>query len=121
MESGSAALGDKAEGESGLYSHYKEATKEEDEDVDATHSSGKVKVKQQDEKARSRSISPPSITSSSDRKKGGLEAGSIGDEEFEEAKDKFDDDALKTPPDIRVGSSRSDSPHKRGSKFMEEL
>ena len=117
-----APPGEKAEADGGgLYSHYNEATGEEEEDVTGARAPNEEKSEEQEGLPKSRSISPPSVKSPSESGRGGAGASTVGDDEFEEAKDTFDEGALKAPPDLRVGSHRSESPNKRGSKFMEEL
>lgn len=133
----------KVGGEHGLYSHYQEATREEEEDVvvdgkpkpsgeeheredlDESKNLGgnmeKYLGKEKGEEPASASISSPSMRSSAEIPKSKVGESSVGDDEFEEAKDKFDDEALKTPPEIRIGGRREPSPSKSGSKFTEEL
>ena len=97
----------------------------EQETVPEVSATGDVTMESKD-KQRARSISPPSPSPSppsSPSKRYPTTTSDI-DDEFEEAKDKFDDDALKAPGELRVTGTRvsmEGSPSRSGSRFHEEL
>ena len=75
---------------------------------------------------KERSISPPTPRDSSEGVRGrgrrSMGKSDSNDDEFEEAKDKFDESDLAVPQTMTGRTSQGDSsPARTSSKFMEEL
>ncbi|KAL9089553.1 MAG: hypothetical protein Q9159_002505 [Coniocarpon cinnabarinum] len=129
-------------GEDGLYSHFKEASREEEDGLGADDGLSKKKKKQAEpsidevmsgaqvrednkEREKDRSISPPTPRDDQDSTRGRVRESIVSNtttDEFEEAKDKFDEDDLK-PPEIPAGrpSQAESSPSRSHSRFIEDL
>ena len=126
-----------SEGDSGLYSRYSDAT---DISRPKSSSSGKDDTEPiadggiaKGKAPSSRSISPPTprARDNAEFDRGRAVSGDSGireslqttsaDEEFEEAKDKFDEGELRIPEPVGGGRASTESPGRTGSRFVEEL
>ena len=126
-ESSTSAKGgekDDKEGEAGLCSHFQEATHDEKEDgTSGAFDKDKMGGREEPEKEKERSISPPTPRDSAEMVRGREDNRASlltsNDEEWEEAKDKFDESDLRVPDSV-TGKGEG-SPARTSSKFTEEL